>query len=233
MAVTANAVGMMPASSELAAPHLRAVELPDVFRPMQDGGILERPGVLAVFQCLHRHDDAGFAGGVFVVVEWPPGDTAGLLAGKGMPTSRDGRLGMLHNPVHLLGVEALISILAAAREGRPTAQARRPGVDLVVRALRDLGAGERLAMGGHFHEIEGADGRLLPAAPISPEAAVPFHLAADATLARAVPAGSIVRVADIVEPPGSRLWALRREQDALFAGDERGAARAGPPAAAT
>jgi predicted homoserine dehydrogenase-like protein len=216
IAVTANAVQLLPGSPDLVAPHLRSLEIPDVFRPLADGGVLEAGGTLGLFQCLRRDDEAGFAGGVFVVVEWPAGETAGVLAGKGMPTSRDGRLGLLHNPVHLLGVESLVSILDAAQRGEATAQAERPLVDLVAVAQRRLEAGSVLAMGGHFHEIQGCDARLVPAGALDGATPVPYHLASNATLTRDVPAGSVLVADDLVEPADSFLWSLRRAQDARF-----------------
>ena len=82
------------------------MELPSVFRPAEDGGILGRPGVVDVFACLRRPDELSFAGGVFVVVETPDRATGLLLASKGIPASKDGRYLLLHNPIHLLGVEA-------------------------------------------------------------------------------------------------------------------------------
>ena len=221
MLLVANATAMAPSSETLHAPLLRTLEVPEVFRARADGGVLAAAETLSVFQCLRRDDEAGFAGGVFVVVQWPPGETGCVLAGKGMPTSSDGRFGLLHNPVHLLGVECVISILDAATRGQPTAQAHHPMVDLVAIAARDFAPGEVLTMGGHFHEIDGASARLRPSASLQLAHPLPYYLAANATLATPVLAGEAVCLRHVVPCWESALWQLRVEQDAMFGADPR------------
>jgi predicted homoserine dehydrogenase-like protein len=217
MGIVANATGLSVDRPGLHAPVARTLELPLLFRPREHGGLLARRGVVDMFNCFRRTDELSFAGGVFVTVEVPDGATGRLLAGKGLPASPDGRWLMLHNPVHLLGLEALMSVLSAVRLGVSTGGTEvRPRVDLVARAIRALVPGEHLVMGPR-HTVPGLEPLLLPSRPLTREAPVPYYMAVGCRLRRAVPAGEMLTL-DAIEPPAeSVLWRLRREQDALFA----------------
>jgi len=218
LAVVANHTGLSADRPELHAPVARTVELATVFRPAEDGGILGRRGAVDVFACLRRPDELSFAGGVFVVVETPDAATGRLLGGKGIPASPDGRYLMLHNPVHLLGVEAPASVLSAACLGRSTGGDEvLPRVELGARAVRDLAVGETLAMEAR-HAIPAVDPLILPNRSLEADAPVPYYLAADRRVTRPVAKGQVLTMADVEVDPNSTLLRLRREQDAAFAG---------------
>jgi len=215
MGIVSNHTGLMPDIAELHAPIARTVELPLLFRPREHGGLLGRTGVVDMFNCLRRPDELSFAGGVFVIVETPDPTTGRVLAGKGIPASADGRYLMLHNPVHLLGAEAPMSVLSAIRFGCSTGGHEvRPRVDLVARARRDLAPGEALAMGAR-HSIEALDHQLLPARPLGPENPVPYYLAAGRRVRTPVKAGEVLTGAHL-EIGDSTLLKLRQAQDAHF-----------------
>lgn len=218
MTIVANHCGLAPDRPELHAPVARTLELPSLFRPRELGGILEQTGVVDVFACLRRPDELSFAGGVFVVVEAPDPATGRLLGEKGHPVSPDGRFLLLHNPVHLLGVEAIASVLAAVRcapDAHRTQPAVRQRFDLVGRANRALAAGETLALAAR-HSIDALDPLIMPAQPASDEACMPYYLAAGHRLRRDVAAGEILTFADIDLDPGSARYRLRMAQDSLF-----------------
>jgi len=215
--VVANSTGFVPDRTDLHAPIARIPEVPTVFGLESEEGLLSREGVLDVFHCLRRPDEASFAGGVFVVVRCDDAQTWKLLEEKGHLVSRDGRRAMVFNPRHLLGLEAATSVLEAVVHGRSSgSQSPRPHLDLVARAARRLSAGSILSMGGHHHTIDGATAELHPAAPLAAGNAVPFYLAANRRLARDVEAGALVTLADVEIDPASELLALRRAQDEHF-----------------
>jgi predicted homoserine dehydrogenase-like protein len=217
MCLVANATGLTPDRPDFHAPYTRTTELPDVYIPVEDGGLLTRRGVLDVFNCLRRPDDASFAGGVFVVVELADEKTGNLFAGKGIPVSRNRRYGLVYNPSHLLGVEAPTSIVAAARLKHDMVDASyRPVCDLVAKAETDLPAGHVLDIVGTRHAVPGLEPLLMDAMPAEGSNPLPYYMAVGRRLARAVKAGEFI-TADAVEPPDqSVLWRLRAEQDAAF-----------------
>lgn len=216
MGIVCNGIGATPDRPDLHAPILRPGELADVFKPVADGGVVERPGSIDVFHALRREDEASFAGGVFVVVRCSHRPTWQLLREKGHVVSRCGRYAALYRPAHLLGVEASGSVLRAVREGLPTPGfAPRPVVDLVARAARDLPRGTTLTPSPR-HGIEGVVPELHPAAPLAGAAAVPFYLLLGRTLARDVGPGATIRLDDLETAGEDVLWRMRAEQDAAF-----------------
>jgi predicted homoserine dehydrogenase-like protein len=217
MCVVANATGLRPDLPELHVPHARTPELPRWYAPREHGGLIGQRGALDVFQCLRRPDEASFAGGVFVCVALEDAGAAELLAGKGIPVSADRRYAVIYNPSHLLGVEAPVSILAAARLGRSVLdESVRPVCDMVAVASEPLRAGTRLEMVGTRHTLRALEARLADAAPVAPEAPVPYYMLAGARLVKDVALGAPVTHGAIAAPADSVLWKLRAEQDAAF-----------------
>jgi len=219
MLVVVNATGLAPDAPSFHAPVLRTVEVPSVYRPQAAGGILHRAGVVDVFNCLRRPDEASFAGGVFVVVACEDRESWGVLREKGHPVTADAGHAMLYNPQHLLGIEAPISLLQAVLLGTGAGDAPRQRYDLVARASRDWRAGERLAIDDHHHhEVHGLAPSLEPARTVTAGAPLPYYMAVDRTLTRDVPAGSLITRDMVREPEGSALWSLRAALDARGVG---------------
>lgn len=214
LGLVANATGLLPDAPHLHAPVARTLELPELFRPRAEGGLLERPGAVDLFNCLRRPDEASFAGGVFVTVRCDDPATWRVLAEKGIPTSADGGCALLHNPVHLLGIEAPMTLLQAMVLKRPSARLE-PRVDLVARAVKPLAAGAVLEL-GERHSIPGVAPELAPAAAARGKNPVPFYLTAGCRVRAEVAAGALL-TREMLEPPaGSALWRLREAQDAKF-----------------
>ena len=217
MGLVVNATDLTPDTPSFHVPVARTVEVPEVFRPRDDGGILNRRGAIDIFNCLRRPDEASFAGGVFVVVACRDTTTWRTLREKGIPVSRDIGYALLYNPQHLLGVEAPISILSAVLLKRSTGGDEiRHRCDLVARASRDFAAGEILTIANHHHhEVAGLEPQLVEAAPATQGNPLPDYLVGEKRLTRAVPAGATL-TRDVIEPPGeSDLWSLRAEQNRL------------------
>jgi len=219
LGIVANATGLLPDTPELHAPIARTLELVELLRP--DGGLLARRGAVDMFNCYRRPDELSFAGGVFVVVACDDAASWQVIAAKGIPVSADARYALVHNPVHLLGLEAPYTLLGAAFLGQSSTR-ERPVCDMVARAATDLAPGAALTLAAR-HEIAGLAPMLAPAAPAAGAAAVPYYMAAGRTLKRAVAAGALLTVDDLEAPADSTLWRLRAEQDRVFLGE--GAAR--------
>jgi predicted homoserine dehydrogenase-like protein len=212
MNVVVNSTGLVTASDTLSYPICRASELADVFVPEQDGGILSRTGVVDVFNCLRREDEASFGGGVFVIVRCTDRAAWQLLRQKGHLVGHSGKYACIYQPFHLMGLESLMSVYSAVLHRRPSGSAAQAShAVMVARARRDLRAGETLAMGGHFHEIEGVVPRLVPAS--AARGSAPYYLAADKRLTKDVRCGADVTV-DALDVDGSALYvAWRRMND--------------------
>jgi predicted homoserine dehydrogenase-like protein len=221
LTVVANATGLKPDAPPLHAPILRTAEVPSVLCPRADGGLLGRAPALDVFCCLREADELSFAGGVFVVVRCADEASWSALRDKGHPLARNARHALLYNPQHLLGIEAIVSVIAACAGISSGGAAPRPVCDVVARATAPLPAGTRLVL-GERHAAPNLAPLMLDAAPARGANPVPYYLAAGATIARDVPAGAILACDDVAPPRGSIAWALRREQDAAYFGAAAG-----------
>ena len=209
MNVVANSTGLIPSSDALSYPVCRITELADVFIPREDGGVLERTGVVDVFNCLRRTDEVSFGGGVFVIVRCHDTVVWEMLREKGHVVSRNGRYACVFLPYHLMGLETPLSLLSAVGHGRPSgSDSQSVHAVMVARTDRDFRAGETLEMGGHHHVMTDCTALLLPAAEAADLA--PFYLAANKRLRTDVPRGTLIRE-DAVDLAGSLLHRLRRE----------------------
>ncbi|MCZ6677359.1 MAG: flagellar biosynthesis protein FlgA, partial [Candidatus Poribacteria bacterium] len=189
---------------------------PEVLCPAAEGGILRTEGAIEVVTCLRRDDGAGLGGGVFVVVSCANDYSRMILTTKGLLANSRGSTALIYRPYHLCGVETPISILSAALLNAPTGAATiQPHVDLVAKSTRELKAGDTLG-GDHSPDL---DAVILPATPIADGNPLPLHLLDGNRLSRDVSAGTLITGEMIAPPSDSRLWALRRQQDAHFFSD--------------
>lgn len=207
--VVSNSTGLLPARDALSYPLCHIAELADIFIPVEDGGILERTGVVDVFNCLRRHDEASFGGGVFVVVKCTDDEVWALLAEKGHVVSRHRKYACIYTPYHLMGLESMMSIFSAVLHGRSSgSDTQIAHSTMIASAQRDFKAGEKLAMGGHHHTIDGMAALLVPSTEARGMA--PFYLAANKRLKADVARGQAVTV-DMLELDGSPLYGAWQE----------------------
>jgi predicted homoserine dehydrogenase-like protein len=204
MNVVANSTGLLPACDALHYPLCRISELADIFIPVEDGGILERTGVVDVFNCLRRTDEASFGGGVFIVVRCVDREIWEVLREKGHLVSSNSRYACIYLPYHLMGLETPLSLLSAVLHKRPSGAADQAAHAIMAACTtRGFAAGEVLTMGGHHHLIEGAEARLLPTDPCN-AAIAPFYVAANKRLRVDVPPGTLI-TREMLVLDGSRL----------------------------
>ena len=215
MAIAANATTLNPALETLHCPIVRIPEIPQVYAPEADGGILKNHGTIDSVRCLRSPNEAGLGGGVFVVVGCANDYSRHILLTKGCLGNRKQTTALIYRPYHLCGVETAISILMAGLLKMPTAPTEYlPRYDVVARATEDLNAGDRV---GSDHS-KSMQALMRPANVIEDDLPIPLHLANGNKLVGDVPAGEMLITKMIAKPVGSVLWALRAEQDAHFLG---------------
>ncbi|MFJ3055444.1 NAD(P)H-dependent oxidoreductase [Herbaspirillum sp. NPDC087042] len=205
MNVVANSTGLTPACDALSYPLCRISELADIFIPRADGGILDREGVVDVFNCLRLPDEASFGGGVFVVVRCTDHEVWQTLGQKGHVLGRNGKYACIYLPYHLMGLETPISLFSAVLHGRASGSTTQEvHAVMAAQTQRAFKAGEVLRMGGHHHNIDGMKPLLLPAAQAH-RIHAPFYLAANRRLKVDVAAGEIISL-DMLEFDQSTLY---------------------------
>ncbi len=206
MNVVSNIIGFLPACDAMHYPICRIEELAEVFLPSEEGGILEKAGVVDVFINLRRPDEASFAGGVFVIVSCHNDQVWQLLQEKGHVVGRNRKYACMYLPYHFMGVEAPISVLLAGLKGFSSSAGCSYVSKMIGKTSRDFKKGEILEMKGHHHVIEGIEVALVPYDSVEKDI-VPFYLAAGKVLLEDVPAGTYIQES-MIDLDGSTLYRM-------------------------
>ncbi len=190
MNLVSNVTGLKAALPTMSYPIARISELADIFCPKEDGGILEKTGVMDVFFNLRTRDEASFAGGEFVIVRCENEKVWDMLLKKGHVISRNRKYACIYFPYHLMGVETPASILLGDFMGVGSHPECRQVSVMAGIAREDLPAGTRLKVEGHHHQIQGLTPVLFDRE--AAEGLAPFYLLNGCTLTRTVRAGEAV-----------------------------------------
>ena len=217
MAAIANATGLEVPSGGLLFPPCGVDDLPHVMRPRDQGGVLEKSGVVEVVSSLERDGRPVFRDlrwGVYVVLEAPNDYAADCFKQYGLKTDTSGRYAAMYKPYHLIGLELNISILSAALRNEPTGQPHDFRGDVASVAKRDLRAGEMLDGEGGYTVW----GKLMPAAASLAAGALPIGLAHRVKLKNDIAHGAVVRWNDVEIDIGADAVATRRAMEKRFGG---------------
>jgi predicted homoserine dehydrogenase-like protein len=212
MAAVANMTGLRPDCRGMHFPPAGIEDLPEVLKPVEDGGILERPGVVEVVSSVDRegrpvpHD---LRWGVYVVITSPRPYLRRCFAEYGLPVDRTGRYAAFYRPYHLVGMELPVSIARAALDREAT------GSPLPVPQAAVVCAAKRPLAGGEVLDGEGGStvyGLIDGAAAALREGLLPIGLSCGARLTRPIAEDGLVHVDDVSLDTGSPLYTLWREQ---------------------
>jgi len=217
MAVAANNTGLLPERPVGHRVTARITELPAVYCPVEEGGILEGRGVLDVAYALHGRDDPHGGGGVFIVVANADPVSRAIMVDKGLHANPSGTAMLAYRPFHLCGAETAMSILCAGLLGVPTGGSDlRPRVDMLAVSTVDVAAGESISSPGGLSYDRRYRASLAPAQALGPGRPVPFFMLGGLRAAQPIPAGSVITWEMVERPAGAALWELRQEQDRIF-----------------
>src|SRR5262249_8284535 len=196
MAAIANACGLDVPEGGLLFPPCGVDDLPHVMRPRENGGVLERSGVVEVVSSLERDGRPVFRDlrwGVYAVLEAPNDYSADCFRQYGLKTDSSGRFAAMYKPYHLIGLELNISVLSAALRKEPTGPAQGFRGDAVTVAKRNMRAGEVLDGEGGYTVW----GKLMPADASLRAGALPIGLAHRVKLKNDVAHGGLLRWSDV------------------------------------
>jgi predicted homoserine dehydrogenase-like protein len=215
MAAIANACGLNVPAQGLSFPPCGVDDLPHVMRPREQGGVLEKSGVVEVVSSLERDGRPVFRDlrwGVYVVLEAPNDYAADCFKQYGLKTDASGRYAAMYKPYHLIGLELNISVLSAALRREPTGQAFDFHGDVASVAKRNLRAGEMLDGEGGYTVW----GKLMPAKASLKAGALPIGLAHRLKLKNDVAHGAVVRWSDVAFDAGNDTIKTRKAMEAAF-----------------
>jgi predicted homoserine dehydrogenase-like protein len=215
-AAVSNATGLGVPSDGLRYPPSSIEDIPYVTRPVAEGGVLERKGMVEVISSLEtdgRSIPYEIRMGVWVTVEGETEYIRNCFEEYQAHTDPSGRYFTLYKRWHLIGLEVGVSVASVALRGEATGVASGWNADVVATAKRDLRAGELLDGEGGYTVW----GKLLPAATSTRIAGLPLGLAHQVKLLRPVAKGQCLRWADVALDTGTDAYRLRREMETLFA----------------
>jgi len=210
-----NATGLAVPSDGLKYPPASVEDIPFVTRPIAEGGVLERKGMVEVISCLERDGRAigyDIRMGVWVTVEGETDYVRHCFEEYKAHTDPSGRYFTLYKRWHLIGLEVGLSVASVALRGEPTGVAQAWNADVVATAKRDLRPGEVLDGEGGYTVW----GKLLPAATSRKIGGLPLGLAHDVKVTRPVKQGQSLAWDD-VQMAASRALEMRREMETSFA----------------
>ena len=212
----ANATGLTVPSNGLLYPPASVEDIPFVTRPINEGGVLERKGMVEVISSLEANGRAipyDIRMGVWVTVEAETDYIKNCFEEYNAHTDPSGRYFTLYKRWHLIGLEVGMSVASVALRGEPTGVATCWNADVVATAKRDLRPGEMLDGEGGYTVW----GKLLPAATSARIGGLPLGLAHDVKLIRPVAKGTSLTWADVAIDTSTPAYRLRREMEAMFA----------------
>ncbi len=211
----ANATGLHVPSNGLLYPPASVEDIPFVTRPVSEGGVLERKGMVEVISSLEadgRVIPYDIRMGVWVTVEAETDYIKHCFEEYNAHTDPSGRYFTLYKRWHLIGLEVGMSVASVALRGEATGVAQGWHADVVATAKRDLQAGEMLDGEGGYTVW----GKLLPAHTSARMGGLPLGLAHQVKLIRPVKKGQSLCWDDVAMDTGLPAYKVRREMETLF-----------------
>jgi len=216
----ANATGLTVPSNGLLYPPASVEDIPFVTRPISEGGVLERKGMVEVISSLEangRKIPYDIRMGVWVTVEAETDYIKNCFEEYNAHTDPSGRYFTLYKRWHLIGLEVGMSVASVALRGEPTGVATCWNADVVATAKRDLEPGDMLDGEGGYTVW----GKLLPADTSVRMGGLPLGLAHDVKVLRPVAKGQSLSWSDVAVDTGTRAYVLRKQMEDLFAEPQR------------
>ncbi len=215
MAAVANGTGMDCPEDGLAFHPSGLQDLAEVFKPVSDGGRLEKPGLVDI--AASREPDGrvvlnNIQYGMFVTFKAPDAYTRDCFQQYGLSTDKSGWYGSMWRPFHLIGLETSVSVLNAVLRREATGSSIRYRADAVATAKSDSKAGEYLDGEGGYKVWAKA----IPARVAAPVNALPIGLAHHIRLKRDVAKDQVVTLDDVEVVDDLDIFALRDEQRGMM-----------------
>ncbi len=207
MNVVANATGLVPSCDKMHYPICNPADLDKIYIPKEDGGILEKKGVLDVFNDFIRPDEVSFAGGIYVIVKCNNKKVWQIIAEKGHLVSKNLDYACLYLPYHFMGVEAPMSLILTHFLEQSTYPDYEERARMLCIAGRDFKAGETFVMKYERRHIEDTEVSLVKVED-APTGSIPYYMAAEKTLLVDVPKGTVI-TEDMLDLSNSVLKRMR------------------------
>jgi len=215
-AAVANATGLSVPSNGLLYPPASVEDIPYVTRPVSEGGVLEKKGMVEVISSLEsdgRKIPYDIRMGVWVTVEAVSDYIKNCFEEYNAHTDPTGRYFTLYKRWHLIGLEVGFSVASVVLRREATGVARCWNADVVATAKSDLPEGTMLDGEGGYTVW----GKLLPVEKSLKFGGLPLGLAHKVRVIRPVKQGQSLCWGDVAVDETTHAYRTRRELEAQFA----------------
>ncbi len=212
-AAIANATGLEAPSDGLAYPPGSVADIPDLMRPRDEGGVLEKKGLVEVISCLHEDGtmiNYDIRNGVWVTLEAADDYQKNCFEEYKVKTDSSGKYMTLYKRWHLIGLELPVSVASVGIRNEPTGAATCFNADCVAIAKRDLKKGEILDGEGGYT----VSGGLRPARASLSAGYLPLGLAQGVAMKRDVADNTVLTWDDLEMGEETAALNLRKEMEA-------------------
>lgn len=211
----ANATGLSVPSNGLLYPPASVEDIPFVTRPISEGGVLEKKGMVEVISSLEadgRKIPYDIRMGVWVTVEAETDYIKNCFEEYNAHTDPSGRYFTLYKRWHLIGLEVGMSVASVALRKEATGVAHCWNADVVATAKRDLKPGEILDGEGGYTVW----GKLLPSHKSVSMGGLPLGLAHDIKVIKPVKKGQSLSWDDVAVDTSTDAYKIRKELESKF-----------------
>ena len=211
-AAISNATKLVSPPGGLSFPVGSIDDIPNLMRPISDGGILEKNGTVEVISCLT--DDGNIIPydirkGVWVCFKAETEYIKRCLKEYKVVTDTSGQYMAMYRRWHMIGLELGISVASIGLRGEATGSPQVFNSDVIAAAKRDLSFGEVLDGEGGYMVF----GKLIPANESIKSGYLPLGLACDLKLKRKVMKDQILCWNDVEINSTLKAYCLRKEQE--------------------
>jgi predicted homoserine dehydrogenase-like protein len=190
-------------------------DIPTLMRPISEGGILEKKGMVDVVSCMTpdgKQIPYDIRKGVWVVFEADTEYLKNCFEEYKVVTDPSGKYMSLYKRWHLIGLELAISIASIGIRKEATGASTYFNADCVAIAKRNLKIGEILDGEGGYT----VSGGIRPASKSIKNNYLPLGLAHNVSLLKPIDDGQVITWNDVKIDPNLIAYKLRKEMEVNF-----------------
>jgi predicted homoserine dehydrogenase-like protein len=215
-AAIANGTGLEAPDHGLTFPPGSIDDIPSLMRPVSEGGVLARKGLVEVVSSLTADGKPipnDIRKGVWVCIEGDSEYIRRCFREYGVVTDPSGRYMSMFRRWHMIGLELGISIASVGLRREATGAPIVFNADVVATAKRNLSEGEVLDGEGGYTVF----GKLSPARTSLASGALPLGLAHNVRLRRPIAKDTVLQWTDVVIDEQDEAVQARRQMERTFA----------------
>lgn len=213
-AAISNATGLNAPTNGLAFPSGSIDDIPNLMRPREEGGVLEKAGMVEVISSVAPDGSMipyDIRKGVWVAVKATTEYQKNCFEEYMVSTDDSGLYFCNYKRYHLIGLELGLTVGSVGIRNEATGTSKEFRSDVVSVAKKDMKAGEMLDGEGGYCVA----GQVRPSRISVPGRALPLGLTGDIKLVRDVAVDTVLTYDDVVIDESLSAVKLRRECEAL------------------